>query len=208
MKQGLQPVTDVYSEISVLYANILVLGDSGWAGNAEKSLSLLNDLVIALDDAAERRGIEKLSSNGATYVACCGMSEQRLDQASRIVDFAQDVLRTARRLDRERHASVQVQIGVDSGPAAGGIVGRTRFSYYVSGETMSTAYTLAGQALPDTVLISRHVHDSAENLYQFHSPIQVATPGGDSVTAWPLKSTEARSGPSQGSAERQGVGRG
>lgn len=186
MKEGRYPLVDEYAEISVFYANILLSTEAG-REEAEKSLTTLNDLVIAFDDAAEGRGVEQLSSNGATYVACCGLSKHRVDHAARMVDFAQDVLKITRRLHRERHVSIRVQIGLDCGPVAGGIVGRKHFGYYIAGETISTARALARQALPDTILVSDQIHDSTPSLYPFHAAIEATPPGGSPITAWPLR---------------------
>src|SRR5205823_8269001 len=123
-KKGQDPTVDEYPEISVLYANFIAREE--YSLPAWKALALLSDLILALDDAAERRGVEKLSCNGATYVAVCGMSRQRLDHASRVVDFGQDVVKRVSRLNRERGSKLAVQIGIGSGPATGGILGRTR----------------------------------------------------------------------------------
>lgn len=73
--------------------------DQSGIAAAEQSLATVNDLVLALDDGAERAGIEKLNGNGLTYVACCGMSRDRLDHA--IIDFAQEMLRIVRRIRRD-----------------------------------------------------------------------------------------------------------
>jgi class 3 adenylate cyclase len=192
MKQGHVPAIDEYAEISVLYANFLALAESSWSRDAEKSLGILNDLVVAIDDAAERRGVEKLSSSGATYVACCGLSRQRLDHASRIIDFAQDLLRIIRQLNREREIGLRVQIGIESGSAAGGVVGRVRFSYHLVGESMAMAGALASQAPTDGILVGPQIYAATRNLYHFGSSIQIAPSSGDSIAAWPLKSTDGR----------------
>jgi class 3 adenylate cyclase len=169
-----------------------VVGDGGLLIGAEKALGLLNDLTVALDDAAERRGVDKLSATSTTYVACCGMSRQRLDHASRTIDFAQDVLTIVRRLNRDRQAGMQVQIGIESGAAAGGVVGKKRFRYNLSGETVAAAAAIARQALDDTIRVGRQTFTSTQNLYRYGMPAQVGTPGSQPITAWPLLVAEDR----------------
>jgi len=205
MKEGQASVIEEYPEISILYANFLSFGQSGLS-MAEQSLGMLNDLVVAIDDAAERAGIEKLSSNGATYVACCGLSRERLDHASRTVDFAQDMLQIVRRIRRDRHAHIQVQIGIDSGPATGGVVGRTHFSYYLSGETMSITGILALQCPPDSILVGQQAYSFTGKLYPFVGPMQIIRTGGTSaISAWQLRPTDTKSAAAPSSTETQGV---
>ncbi|MGD0964798.1 MAG: adenylate/guanylate cyclase domain-containing protein [Candidatus Acidiferrales bacterium] len=189
LKRGQPSGVDAFSDISILCARFITSGSSALSSGVHKSLDLFNDLIIAVGDAAERRGVERVSSDGLTYIACCGLSRERLDHASRIVDFAQDVLRISARLHRDRQVALHVQIGIDSGPAAGGIIGRKRFSYHLSGETLKVAAALAAQPRADSILVSERIHTSTERLYQFGSPVQVAMGKGESFAAWPLKSS-------------------
>jgi class 3 adenylate cyclase len=191
-KRGQDPTIDEYPEISVLHASFMARGELSMP--AGKALALLNDLVLALDDAAERRGVEKLSCNGSTYVAVCGMSRQRLDHASRTVDFAQDILKRVNRLNRERQANLVVKIGVGSGTATGGVVGRSRIGYHLTGEPVSSSHNLSMHAPAGGVLASRQVYTTVQNLYAFEPPVQVPAPGGETAVAWPLQIAYLRDG--------------
>jgi class 3 adenylate cyclase len=188
MKEGHDQANDEFTEVSILYATISPSREGGVPLSAQKSLALLHDLIVAIDDAAERRGVEKLSANGVTYIAVCGMSRQRLDQSSRILDFAQDIQKAIHRLNRDRQAQLEIRIGIDSGPASGGVLGKTRVSYYLSGSTMATSRALAGHAPEDGVLVSGRIFTSTENLYLYNSPVQVLSAEGEARDAWPLAS--------------------
>jgi class 3 adenylate cyclase len=189
-KRGQDPALDEYPEISVLHANFMTRGEP--AMPTGKALELLNDLVLSLDDAAERRGVEKLSCSGSTYVAACGMSRQRLDHASRTVDFAQDIVKRVNRLNRERQANLVLKIGIGSGAATGGVVGRARISYHVTGEPVSSSHNLSMHAPAGSILASRQMYTAVQNLYTFDTPIQVPAPGGEMAMAWPLKWADSR----------------
>jgi class 3 adenylate cyclase len=184
-KRGQDPTVDEYPEVSVLHAGFIARGESSMP--AGKALGLWNDLVLALDDAGERRGVEKLSGNASTYVAVCGMSRQRLDHASRTVDFAQDIVKRVQRLNRERQANLAVKIGIASGPATGGIVGRGRVSYHLTGEPVSASHNLSMHAPVGAILASRQSYTAVQNLYVFDAPVQVPAPGGETAVAWPVK---------------------
>lgn len=205
MKKGQPPVVDEYLEISVLYANLLPVDESHWSKDAETSLDISLALVAAIDDAAEARGVEKSGCTGATYIACCGISAERADHASRMLLFAEDILTVARRLHRDRRAKIRVQIGIDSGPAAGGVAGRARLSYYLSGETVSIAAILASQCPPGEILVARQTYTYTQKLFNFGAPVRVIPPqGGSPVTAWPLKPAETKSAVSSPSSPPSG----
>lgn len=186
VKQGRDPQLDTYTEISVLHAMLRNSAEASGAIPSDRELRLLNDLVMVIDDAADQRGVDKLSCNAALYVAACGMSRQRLDHASRTVDFAQDILKVVARFNRDRQCDFTVQIGIDSGPATGGVLGKTRVTYHLSGETRAISRILAELAPAGSVLVSQRFHAAIQNLYLFGAETDLTLPGGGVLAAWPL----------------------
>jgi class 3 adenylate cyclase len=137
------------------------------------------------------------------YAACCGLSGGCPDHAARIVEFALDLLGIVRRMPRDRRPP-RLQIGLDSGPAAGGVVGRTRIGYCLSGETVSIAAILCAQCPPDSILAAREVYQAASGRFRF-GPAEAITAPGRILPAWPLKAGEARSAATAGLADAREV---
>jgi class 3 adenylate cyclase len=205
MKQNPAPAAQEYSGVSILYASIVELGESSWSGGTEKSFGLLDELVLDFDDAAERRGVERLSSNGLTYVACCGLSQGVSDHAGRVIGLAEDMLRVVERLQRERRASFLVKIGIDSGTVAGEVVGRTRHNYFLFGRAITVAAALAAEAPANRALVSQHAAAGAHGRWHFGATVQVPTPGGE-ITARPLELTEDKFAAPGERSESQRIG--
>ena len=131
----------------------------------------------------------------------------RTDHAIRTLEFAQDILRIVKHLYRERRVKIRVQIGIDSGPAAGGLVGRTRFTYLLSGETMSIAGLLARQCPPNSVLVGSETHEAAKTVFPFGPATQVFPDGGGSpLAAWELK-VETKPSTGEQTFQAQGAAR-
>jgi class 3 adenylate cyclase len=179
---------ETHPEASVLVAKIIGLAEAAGSLSPERSFGLLNDLIALLDDAAERHGVEKIWSLGGVYVASCGTTMQRIDHASRIADFAQDLVKAVSRFNQERGVHLAVRIGVSAGAVNAGIIGRTRFAYDIWGGTVETAFALAAAATPDhPVLTSRQVHELLERVAQFGAPLHLPGENGNpTLTAWPL----------------------
>jgi class 3 adenylate cyclase len=206
MKQNLAPATQEYSGVSILYASLLGLVESTWSGGTEKSFRLLDDLVLAFDDAAERRGVERLSSNGMTYVACCGLSQGVSDHAGRVIGLAEDMLGIVERLQRDRQASPLMKMGIDSGTVAGKIVGRTRHNYFLCGRAITQAAALAAEAPANRALVSQHAAAGAHGRWHFGAPVQVSSPDGEVVAARPLELAKDGLAASRESPESQRIG--
>jgi class 3 adenylate cyclase len=155
---------------------------------ASESVAILNDLVGGFDDAAELHGIEKIKTNGDSYLAVCGLSAPYLDHDKRAIDFAIEMLGVVRRFNLERGLQLGIQIGIDSGDIVAGIVGKSKVIYDVWGEIVNHAVALKNACPPGTIVVSQAVHHRLEDLYQFEeisggNNLQTAV-----INAWRLKS--------------------
>ena len=86
-------------------------------------MSLLSEIVAAFDEAAEQHGVEKVRTIGSSYLAASGLSVDRPDHTARMVDFAREIVRIVKRFNTERQAALSIEIGINTGPVVGGLVG-------------------------------------------------------------------------------------
>ena len=184
LKAGEEGGTDEYDELTVLRATFSTGQEPGGATGAARSLAMIRQAVEAIDAAAESRGVEKLACDGESYLAVCGMSRQRLDQQIRVVDFAQDIVRSLRWMQMDPNMRLTVRIGIAYGPAVAAVIGKTRFSYHLAGDVVEQARWLADHAAPDSVMVSHDIHASVGNLYSFGAAVAPEEIG--KLPGWPL----------------------
>ena len=108
---------------SVLFADIEGFNALSEQMAPEQSILLLNELIGAFDEAAERLGMEKLRSVGSSYLAVCGLSIPRVDHERRSVDFGFELLQITSRLNHKRQVDLSLDIGVHTGSISAGVVG-------------------------------------------------------------------------------------
>src|SRR5262249_19439978 len=113
---GQQEIWESHSDVTVLFAEIVGFSELAEAMPADRAVALLNNLVVAFDEAAERHGVEKVKTIGSSYMAVCGMSVRRMDHSHRMVEFAQELQRIIRRFNQERGTQLSVRIAVNAGP--------------------------------------------------------------------------------------------
>ena len=191
LAKGEQNVAERYADVTVLVGRLSGFTEATRSLSAETSMGLFNELLAAFDEAAERHGVEKLKTSGYNYIAVSGVAEQRLDHSRRMVEFARVILRILSRFDREHGMNVTICITLNAGPITGGVVGHTKYSFDVFGETVDHARAMLSESQPNTVLVSRSVHDSIHDLYLFYGPFQVPDADGGEVNAWALQSGAA-----------------
>lgn len=186
LKEGQQQITDAFADVTVLHVHLTGLEEVGERLPGEQVVHILNELVVAFDEQAERFGVEKVRTAGAAYLAACGLSVPRLDHANRGVEFALELLRVVRRFNHERNTSLGLQIGVSSGPVVGGVIGRSKFVYELWGATVEHARELAAGGQPDTIHLTPAVHERLRDLYEFDRLPEVRI-GGQRLDVWSVK---------------------
>lgn len=167
LKRGEKNIAESASNVSVLFSDLTGFSKLSDSLSAQETVALLNELVTAFDEAAERYGMEKIKTIGDSYMAVCGLSVPYLDHDKRAVDFALEMLSVVRRFNHERGFHLNVSVGINSGDVVAGIVGRNKFIYDVWGDTINMASALKTACPPGAVLISDDVYTRLGDLYDF-----------------------------------------
>jgi class 3 adenylate cyclase len=186
MKEGDGRVTESFADVTVLFAEVHGLTELSEAIPAARALGLLNDLIIAFDEAAERHGVEKVKTVGASYLAVCGLSERRPDHTNRVVEFARELRLIVERFNKERGTDLTVGIGINAGPVVGGIMGRSKFIYDLWGATVNVARALKSDRVAP-IRVTEEVRDRLRDLDEFEGRTEVEIKGGGRTAAWALK---------------------
>lgn len=136
-------VADTFENVSVVYAVLGGIDAVQRQVSAGSMIKLMNELIDAFDEAAERHGVEKIKTVGDAYLAACGLSTPRLDHRQRAAAFALDMQNILRRFNEAKGLALSICIGIADGEVDAGIIGRRRFVYEILGECVSEARRLA-----------------------------------------------------------------
>jgi class 3 adenylate cyclase len=173
--EGDEKASRQFADVTVLFAEITGMEEFGSMAGESKALSILGDLIEAFDEAADKSGIEKVKTIGASYLAVCGLSVSRPDHARRVIQFAQDMERIVGIFNRDHHAGLSLAVGINSGPVVGGVVGRRKFLYDLWGDTVSIAKKLA-TGTGGAIRVTGSVRERMGEQFQFRGPVH---PQGD-----------------------------
>ncbi len=193
LKQGETDIAESISNVTVLFADLTGFSKLLESRSAHETINILNDLVTAFDEAADRYGVEKIKTIGDSYMAVCGLSVPYLDHDKRAIDFTKEMQLIVRRFCQEQGYELDLSIGINSGDIVAGIVGRNKLIYDVWGETINFANFLKSICPVGAIVVSTEIYKRLCDIYSFEfldlkvesdRPIQGAT----NISAWRLVS--------------------
>lgn len=154
LKHGEDRIAENYAEITVLFAD--VEGFTAWTmkTHPDRVIGLLDDLFIRLDEVAAACGIEKLKTMGDAYMAVAGAPLPRHDHAMAAINAARQMLDAAARWREAHGLELKLRIGLASGSAVGGVIGRRRILFDLWGETVNTAARMESSGLAGRIQVA------------------------------------------------------
>ena len=187
-------IANTFEEASVLFADIkgfvALAKDLGPA----RTVALLNTIVLAFDELANRWDVEKIKTIGDAYMAAAGLPVPAADHADRIAGMAIDMLDVAKRISKEHGIGIVLRIGIASGPVLAGVIGAKRLIYDVWGDTVNLASRLEGHSHPQGILISELTRVRLGDRYRLEPHESIEIKGYGFVQPWLLKGVQPADG--------------
>ncbi len=154
LKDEKKTIADAFAQASVLFCDIVGFTTYSSGSPPEKVVSMLNDIFSRFDDLAEKHGLEKIKTIGDAYMVAAGIPKERPDHAQAIADMALDMLETVKRFNATTGSTLQVRIGINSGPVVAGVIGKKKFIYDLWGDTVNTASRMESFGVPGEIQVT------------------------------------------------------
>jgi class 3 adenylate cyclase len=192
LRDGEERIADSIQQATVLFASLIGFSELAGRRSAHETAAMLNELVVAFDEAAERHGVEKVKTIGERYMAVSGLSVPRLDHARRAAELALEMQHVLQRFNREHHTDLGLAIGIHAGAVTAGIVGVKKFIYDLWGETVDMATHAHAQAGPGGVLVTQDVHARLHDGYVLEERGLIELARGRQMALWALVGRRAQ----------------
>jgi len=154
LKKNEKNISSSYEDVTILFSDIVGFTQMSSLLTPSDLVALLNDLFTRFDKRAESLGLEKIKTIGDAYMAAGGVPVPRADHADIVADMALGMLEDLAEFNRDNQMSLQMRIGLNSGPVVAGIIGFTKFSYDLWGSTVNVASRMESSSAPDKIQIS------------------------------------------------------
>jgi class 3 adenylate cyclase len=193
LKQGQAVIADRFPDVTVLFADLVDFTRHTDRMTPEQVVAVLNDLFSAFDRLAQRHGLEKIKTVGDEYMVAGGLPESRPDHAEAVAEMALEMRdEVARRADPSGRP-LQVRIGIDTGPVIAGVIGTSKFSYDLWGNTVNTASRMESHGVPDCIQTTARTYQRLRPGFRFQRRGSIQVKGkGEMVTYFMVSRNEGR----------------
>jgi class 3 adenylate cyclase len=186
LKQGESPIADQFSEVTILFADLVGFTSLARHISPVEVLNLLNEIFSAFDELAARHGLEKIKTIGDAYMVAGGLPVRRADHAEAIAEMALDIQKEINRFNAEYSTQVQIRIGINTGPVVAGIIGRKKFIYDLWGETVNTASRMESHCVAGGIQVTAETRARLDEKYIFQDRGKIAVKGEGDVQSYLL----------------------
>jgi class 3 adenylate cyclase len=186
MMGGTRVIADSFDCVTVLFADVVGFTPMAAQRSAADVVDFLDRIFLAFDEIIERHGLEKIKTIGDAYMAVSGAPTPVADHAERAARAALELHQALEAMDLD--TPMKVRIGIHSGPAVAGVIGKNKVLYDLWGSTVNMASRLESHGAAGQTHLSEATAQLLPDSFEIQARGPVTLKGiGDVRSCWLLK---------------------
>jgi len=186
LKRSPGVIAEAHPDVTVMFADIVAFTPFAERTAPERLVSVLDQIFSAFDELALRHGLEKIKTIGDAYMVAAGLPVAREDHAEIAARMALDMLGEFERLCEALRLDLAIRIGMESGPAVAGVIGRHKFAYDLWGDTVNTASRLESNGVSGRIQVGERAFQRLRGRFRFEERGEIEVKGKRPIKAYLL----------------------
>jgi len=187
LKQQSSTIADSFSEVTVLFADIVGFTELSARISPIELVKLLNQIFSMFDELAEKHQLEKIKTIGDAYLVVAGLPNHRVDHAEAIANMALDMQAVVDRFNQLTGQSFRIRIGISTGPVVAGVIGVKKFAYDLWGDTVNTASRMESHGIAGQIQVCELTYKRLKNEYSLTERGAIAVKGKGQMNTYLLE---------------------
>ena len=167
LKSGESRIVNIFDEASVIFADLVGFTTLATKIPPTALIHLLDQIFSAFDELADQRGMEKIKTIGDAYMAVAGVPFPHYDHAAAAARMALDMHVVLEKFNRHSPSSLEMRIGICTGPVIAGVIGQKKFIYDLWGDTVNTASRMESHGLPGKTQVTATTYELLRDRFRF-----------------------------------------
>ena len=181
-------IADTYPDVTVLFADIVGFTKFSEGISAAVLINVLNDIFIRFDTIADHWGLEKIKTIGDSYMAAAGLPIPVPNHAERAANMALDMLEVMDRFNEQSDYQLNIRIGMSTGAAVAGVIGKRKFLYDLWGDVVNTASRMESHGVAGRIQITNSTRLQLGELFLLEKRGAIEVKGKGEMNTWFLNS--------------------
>jgi adenylate cyclase len=147
-------IADSFADVTVLIADIIGFAGLAPAATPEQLAVLLDEIFAGFDELAKARGLRKTKTLGNSYMATGGIPVALDRHAEQAAHLSLDMVEALEHFNMLGAHSLQVRIGIATGPVIAGVIGKRMYIYDVWGDAVIIASRMESHGVAGRVQVA------------------------------------------------------
>ncbi|MBE9121172.1 response regulator [Tychonema sp. LEGE 07199] len=178
-------IADHFDDVTVLFADLVGFTEFSAHKSPTQLVEILNAIFSEFDRLSELHGLEKIKTIGDAYMVVGGLPTVREDHSEAIALLALEMQAALRIFNTKVGESFELRIGIHSGSVVAGIIGISKFSYDLWGDTVNVASRMESNGLPGKIQVTATTYERLKARFVFEERGEISVKGkGTMLTYW------------------------
>jgi adenylate cyclase len=188
LKAQQSTIADSFADVSVLFADIVGFTELSARMSPTELVKRLNVIFSHFDQLAEKYGVEKIKTIGDAYMVVGGLPMPRDDHAEAIAQMALGMQAKIAKLCADTGEKLAIRVGINSGPVVAGVIGVSKFTYDLWGDTVNVAARMEATGNAGRIQVTDVTYELLKDKYLFERRGVIPVKGkGNMMTYWLLE---------------------
>ncbi len=179
-------IADHYASVTVMFADLINFTQISEKMSPTQLIDLLSQVFLSFDQLAEKFQVEKIKTIGDAYMVISGAPVIYADHAHRIAEMALEMKSALNEVSMKIGINLGMRIGINSGPVVAGVIGSSKFSYDLWGDTVNMASRMEDTCTPDAIQVTQATQQILQHSYTFAARTGVQVKGKGAVDTYIL----------------------
>jgi class 3 adenylate cyclase len=147
-------IADRIEGVTLLFADLTGFTPVAHAEDPERVVGYLDEFVRAFDLMCDTFRVDKIKTIGDAYMAAGGLHGRSRESAIAVGQLAMEMLKAQDRRPPLGGQKLRLRVGIHYGTVIAGVIGETRISYDLWGDTVNIASRMQSQGVIGRVQVS------------------------------------------------------
>ena len=169
LKRGDENIAEVIEDATVIVADLVGFTEMSTTLGPSALVQILNSIFRAFDKLARRFNLEKIKTMGDAYMVVGGIEPNVADHEVRSLQFAIAALDYIDEFNADNPTQLKLKVGMHAGPVVAGVIGETRYTFDLWGETVNLASRMESLGVPGLVQVAESLYQRLRLFHEFEA---------------------------------------